>query len=336
MPDIALLREWTLAVAVLFISFAARGTVSAFLRKTDRRGKWALAGALGSSLSNLMYILGLYIFAELAPLNARVQAWLDSGIYVFAVILLLGMLRRAAMIAIEWSSARSSNSRTLQQGFIPLIRNVITLFVFFSGSIMVLKRFNYDVMSLLTALGVGSLAVGLAAKDTLANMISGFTLIIDRNLRPGDRINLGGSVGDVEEIGIRTTRLRTGEGNTLIVPNSELVNTKILNLSLPSREKSVSTSIRVPYEASFERVRAICLQLLEQVEKAHPTRAKWVNLAQVADGYLLVSIGFWVREMDDAGAALTDFHSRLLSRLEQEKIPLYCPPPSALTSGGKA
>ena len=327
-----LIREWALAAAVLFITLAARGAISTFLGKADREGKWALAGALAPSISNLIYILGLYIFSEIAPLNPRIQVWLDNGIYVVAVIFLLGMVRRAAMIGIEWSSARSSNSHTLQLGFIPLIRNVITIFVFIAGSIMVLKRFNYDVLSLLTALGVGSLAVGLAAKDTLANMISGFTLIIDRNLRPGDRINLGGSVGDVEEIGIRTTRLRTGDGNTLIVPNSELVNTKILNLSLPSREKSTSTTIRVPHDTSFERVKAICLDLISQIEKAHPSRGKWVNLTQVTDGYLLITIGFWLREMDDNGAALSDLHSRLLNQFKKEGISLYSPPASLSSS----
>jgi MscS family membrane protein len=326
MNDLITLREWALAVAALFIAAAATATVRASLRKMGRDRGWPLLSELAPPLSNLIYVIGLRVFAEVAPLSSKLDSWLDSFIYVIAVVIVLHIIRRAALVGIEWSSARSTNSRTLQQGFIPLLRNLITLFVFFTGAIMVLKRFNYDVMSLLTALGVGSLAVGLAAKETLSNMISGFTLIIDRNLRPGDRINLGGSVGDVEEIGLRSTRLKMGDGNTLIVPNSDLVNTKLLNLSMPSRESSCSSNFKVPYNVPFARIKAACTETLAQVEKCNQSRSKWINLSAVTDGYQSITVGFWLKEMDDQGAALTDFHEKLLARFEREQIPLYVPP----------
>jgi small-conductance mechanosensitive channel len=228
---------------------------------------------------------------------------------------------------VEWSALKTDQTETLRHGFIPLMRNVITLFAFFSGGIMILKHFNYDVMSLITALGVSSLAVGLAAKDTLSNMISGFILIIDQNLRPGDRVSLSGTVGDVAEIGLRSTHIRIGDGNTLIVPNSELVNTKILNLSMPTRAISCSTSIRIPIQYSFSKIREVCLDTLSEVSKAATDRSPAVNLASLSDGHQLIQIGFWVNEMNDVGTAMSDFNERLLSRLQKEGIPLVSPGP---------
>lgn len=327
------IKDWALATGALFLAAAANVTVRASLKKIGTNRGWPLLAELASSISSLLYVIGLRVFAELAPLSPKLDSWLDSGIYVVAVFIVLRILRRAAMVGIEWSSARSSNSNTLQQGFIPLLRNLITLFVFFTGAIMVLKRFNYDVMSLLTALGVGSLAVGLAAKETLSNMISGFTLIIDRNLRPGDRVNLGGSVGDVEEIGLRSTRINTGNGTTLIVPNSDMVNTKILNLSLPTRERTCSTSFGIPYSVQFARVRGICMEILAQVAKCNQARSKWVTLDSLANGFQSITVGFWLTDLDDQGPALTDFHEKLLTRLDNERIPLYVPAPVAITSG---
>jgi small-conductance mechanosensitive channel len=286
--------DWALALGVLI----ATGVVVAFVRTLLKRLKgrdsrrWAAVHELAPSLSNLIYIVGLHVFSEIAPLTPSLDKWLDNAIYVVAVLILLGLLRRADLIGIEWSSTRSESSRTLQLGFIPLMKNVITLFVFFSGAIMILKRFNYDVMSLLTALGVGSLAVGLAAKETLSNMISGFTLIIDGNLRPGDRINLGGTVGDVEEIGLRSTRMKMGDGNTLIVPNSELVNTKLLNLSMPNREVTCSSVIRVPYSVPFPKLKALCLDVLQQVEKIDHNSGKWVQITSLAEGFQTINVGF--------------------------------------------
>jgi MscS family membrane protein len=206
-----------------------------------------------------------------------------------------------------------------------LIRNLSTLFVFAMGGIMVLKHFGYDVMSLLAALGVGSLAVGLAAKEAISNMISGFVLIMDRNLRHGDRILLGGVTGDVEQIGLRSTRIRTGEGNTMIVPNFDLVNNRIVNLSDPSRASTCSTQIRVPYSASFEQVRQIAVGILRSIPQVNSAKDPWVNLSSLADGSQLITIGCWLREMDDSGAVLTALHQQLLASLKAAGISLIEP-----------
>jgi small-conductance mechanosensitive channel len=190
---------------------------------------------------------------------------------------------------------------------------------------MILKHFGYDVMSLLTALGVGSLAVGLAAKDTLSNMISGFILIIDQNLKPGDRVNLGGIIGDVQEIGLRSTKIRLGDGNTLIVPNADLVNTKIVNLSVPSRSTSCSVQVRLPYSVPFSKVRELSLNLLEKSEKVSQEKPRWVNLNSLSEGHQLIQIGFWVSEMNDCGSVISEFNEQLLGHLQNENIPLVAP-----------
>jgi small-conductance mechanosensitive channel len=326
-PDMNDLTEWLLGLGVLATTVLIATLARTLLRRVRNtgNGQWAWIGELAPALSNLIYIVGLRVFADTAPLSPKIAAWLDHCVYVLAVLIFLGLIRRAALLAVEWSTVRSSQSSTLQQGFIPMMKNVITLFVFFSGAIMILKHFGYDVMSLLTALGVGSLAVGLAAQPTLSNMISGFTLIIDRNLRPGDRISLAGSIGTVEEIGLRSTRIKLGDGNTLIVPNAELVNTRIMNLSMPSRETTCSTTIQVPYDVPFARIKDLCLEIVDQVEKANRGRGKWVNLAGLQGGYQTVQIGFWLVEMDDAGAAISDFNERLMKRLDQERIHLALP-----------
>jgi small-conductance mechanosensitive channel len=179
-------------------------------------------------------------------------------------------------------------------------------------------------MSLVAALGVSSLAVGLASKDTLSHMISGFILIIDRNLRPGDRINLGGTVGDLKEIGLRSTQIQLPDGTTMIVPNSELVNTRVLNLTLQSRNLLCTTQIRIPVSTPFKTVRSICLGILNQMDRAIIRGVKekptWVNLHSLAEGYQNIHIGFWVSELNSAASILSDFHEQLLVTLIEKQI----------------
>ena len=311
-------REWIIAGSVLFVSFLAAPAVREVLRKIGERKNFPYLTALAPTMAWLITILGLRIFGEIAPLSPKLTIWLEGTVYVLAVLIFLQIVRRSALIAVEWGLSRSHNSATLQLGFVPVLRNLITLFIFFMGAIMILKYFNYDVFSLLTALGVGSLAVGLAAKDTLSNMISGFMIILDRNLRPGDRVSISGLIGDVDEIGLRSTRIRTGDGNTLIVPNSDLVNSKIVNLSMPSRRGTCSVSFRIPYSFAFDRVKVLCLSTFNEIEKADRSSAPWINISNVLDGGQQIDVGFWLPEMDWAGDAKTEFLRRLEAKLSAE------------------
>lgn len=321
------LQQWTLAASAAILTVIAATVIRTLVQLASRRGRWSFIAQIRPFLTYLISIFGFRAFIDAVPLDSKVIHWLDDGAYILVVVTLLALTRHLVLVAIEWSASKSGPSLTLQQGFLPLFRNIVTLFAFMIGGIMVLKHFNYDVMSLVTALGVSSLAVGLAAKDTLSNMISGFTLIIDRNLTPGDRINLAGSIGEVEEIGLRSTRIRTGDGNTLIVPNAELVNTKILNLSAPTLSTVCSATIRVPYTVPFERIRALCLETVGQIEKASKDKGRWVNLINLSEGHQVIQTGFWVNHMDDQGAAQSDFNQRILERLRAEQIPLLSPAP---------
>lgn len=321
-----MLEEWLLAIFVLALSFALTALTQRLLKKLHLSKDWRVIGELAPSFCSLLYAVGLKLFLEIAPITGRLEVWLNAGIYILSVVFVLILTFRAAMLSLDWSVNRTGKANTLQQGFVPLVRNVITLFVFFMGGIMVLKHFNYDVMSLITALGVGSLAVGLAAKDTFSNMISGFILIIDQNLSPGDRINLGGNIGDVKEIGLRSTQILLPDGNTLIVPNSDLVNTKILNLSLPNPQITCTVQVRIPFSVTFARVKALCQVSAKNSEKINPSKPLSVSLLSLADGHQLIQIVFWIREFSSANASISDFNERLLENLRQEGITPVPPP----------
>ncbi len=323
-----ILKEWVLAICTVILTLVVASALGAFLRRWKGHKNLDSLSRLARPVSYLVYPLGFRVAMEVAPLHPKAELLAQHALYVAFVLAFLNLVRQAAMIAIEFSALKAPrNADSFQHGFVPLMRNMVTLIVFLMGGIMLLKYFGYDVMSLITALGVGSLAVGLAAKDTLSNMISGFTLIIDRNLRPGDKINLGGSIGVVDEIGLRSTRLNIRDGNVLIVPNQDLVNTKILNMTMEGPASACSTRFRVPIDVPFSRIKTICQEIHPQIAKAVPGKSGWVQLANINDGNQLITTGFWVVDSDMAGDALTDFHVRLVERLSRERIPLLGEPP---------
>jgi MscS family membrane protein len=322
--DISSFLEGWLQPTLIFIGTLVVLIFSRWLlARLGRKARLTLLGRLAPQASNLVLLFGLQMMIETAPIPAKAEAWSRAGIYVLGVFLVLGLVRRAALLGLEWGAVRApSGSITLQEGFVPLIRNLITLFVVLAGGIMILKHFGYDVLSLLTALGVGSLAVGLAAQPTLSNMISGFTLIIDRNLKPGDRITLAGQTGEVEEIGLRSTRIRTGNGKTLIVPNSELVNTRILNLSIPSRAVAATLQLRLAHGTPFPRIQEICREILSGLPRVLQTKGFGANLSALNELGLTVTVFFWVDDQDQEGITISEFHQKLIERMEREGLRL--------------
>ena len=323
-------KSWTLATLAFILFMLIAAVIKTLFKKVHQTQGWDIFHELAPFISNLIYLFGLRVFFAISPTPDQIEKWVSDLIFVVSVFIFFRMLQKTILSAAEWSISKSESSQTLRQGFLPLIKNITALFILFSGGIVILRHFNYDAMSLLTALGVGSLAVGLAAKETLSNMISGFTLIMDRNLRPGDEILANSVVGKVKEIGLRSTQILLVDGNTLIVPNCDLVNTKILNLTSPSLEKLCTLQFRIPLEASFQRVKAISLSILENHPAIKHSGAKTVSLQNLGDGNQLIQVSFWVNQRTDLLPTTSFFNETLLERLQLENIPLFIPPAGCL------
>jgi MscS family membrane protein len=118
------------------------------------------------------------------------------------------------------------------------------------------QNLGYSVSGLLGALGVGGLAMALAAKDTLANLFGGATILIDRPFRPGDWITLPGADGTVEEIGLRSTRIRTFAKTLVSIPNSNLANATVENHSLMPKRR-IKFTVGVTYSTTPDQMRTL-------------------------------------------------------------------------------
>jgi small-conductance mechanosensitive channel len=114
----------------------------------------------------------------------------------------------------------------------------------------------------------------------------------------------------------------------LIVPNSEFVNTKILNLSLPTNEGITSGELRVANSVPFQVVRQHCLAAMSEHSKVVRDHAPWVNLKSLADGQQVIQFGFWVLDAAESGGVLSDVQVALLERLRNASIELQPPVPT--------
>lgn len=143
----------------------------------------------------------------------------------------------------------------LDDQLVPLIRKTLKVFIVVIGIIFILQNNGINVTSLLAGLGLGGLAIALAAKDTLANFFGSITIFTDQPFQVGDLIKTSNAEGVVDEVGFRSTRLRTLYDSDLSVPNSILANTEIDNLGR-RRRRRLNTTLNLTYDTSPEQIEA--------------------------------------------------------------------------------
>lgn len=318
--------EILISVAVLLGSYLAARVVSFLIaRAFDRIAKRThttlddrLTAAFQRPLTWALFLIGAYAAAHRLALPPSTLCFIDSVLFAGAVLLLALALLQSFGLLLHWyvSQPRLAASSAIATEFGPLISKVGKVFIALVAVTVLLQHFGVNVQSLVVSLGVGSLAIGLAAQDTLANMFGGFTLMLDRPFRVGDRIRLAtGEVGDVEAIGMRATRIRTTDEMLLVVPNSALVKDRVINFNLPSRALTTRVDVDVAYGSDL----TLALRLLADAARAVPQvdrdREPAVAVQAFGDGSVVLALTFWVRDYLDQGTArsgvLTEIHERL-------------------------
>jgi small-conductance mechanosensitive channel len=316
----ALLGAWLLSQ--LFGRVLGRAAARTATDLDDR-----LVRALQRPFAQVLFLAGAYLALHRLPAAPLWHERFDAVLFVAFVLALAVALVRAYVILVDWYSARSHlREAGLTAGFGPLLSRVGRAFIAVVAVITILQRFGVNVASLVVSLGVGSLALGLAAQDTLSNMFAGFTLMLDRPFRVGDRIQLAsGEVGDVEAIGMRATRLRTPDETVLVVPNSMLVKDRLVNQSHPTRR--IVTRVDVPVAQGSDlgvvkRLLADAAAACGTVDTDVPPAAL---ISRLADGAVVFTLVFRARDYAEQALAKSEVLEQVERRLAQAGIEIAWP-----------
>ncbi len=210
--------------------------------------------------------------------------------------------------------------------FLILAKRIIVMVVLVITLVAVLDHFNIDVKGLLAVLGVTSLAFALAAQDTLSNMISGFVLMIDRPFRIGDRVKLAsGEIGDVYEIGLRSTKFLTFDNTLIIVPNAELGKSKVTNFSYPDPKLGTRIEVEVALGSDTDKVKKTLVEVATNqplILKPPDPQAFLTGLSDRGLKFLLV---YKVASYNDEFKTQENLRCEIEKRFKQEKIELALP-----------
>jgi MscS family membrane protein len=280
------------------------------------------------SISLMLIVLGLYLAIRSLPLHEKFAVVLSGILYITLVIILFNLLYHVFGELLKWiiGSRQDGSEATLSRQMMPMVEKLIMLLLMGTALIVILKHFNYDIFSLVTALGIGSLAIGMAAKDTLAHMISGFTLMLDRPFDIGDRIKLSnGQIGDVIDIGLRSTKIQGLDTTVMIIPNSDLCNSTVINLVRPTSVIQGRINVGVAYGSDVERVKQLLLELADANAEVVKTPVPEVLFTAFGDSALNMLFIFWVNEPGRLASVTDQLNCSILRSFRENNIEIPYP-----------
>jgi MscS family membrane protein len=312
------------------LALASRGLEGRLEKGTRNLGS-GIAGALARSLGPLGLAMGIKASLLFLELHPAAQQTLHSVASVF-VVLAIGwiafcLMEVPTLLYQQWS--RKQNSK-LTQMLLPILRTSLRVTVAVLTIVQVAQVVSdKPVSSILAGLGIGGLAFALAAQDSLKHLFGSAVIFADRPFEVGDRLVVDGHDGTVEEVGFRSTRIRTLEGHLVTVPNGDLVNKSIRNVSKRTHIRRI-LNLTLTYDTpppKVERAKAIVLELLANHDGMHPDFPPRVYFNEFnADSLNLFAI-YWYHPAD--WWAYNDFSEKfnleVLRRFSEEGIDFAFP-----------
>jgi small-conductance mechanosensitive channel len=236
-------------------------TLRAWTDRTNSRPALILADALRGSTIIWALIGAVHLAIQSAELPPRLAAYEPKTLAFLWILSLTVMGVRLAGNIVRYYGDQVPGALPVTT----LTRTLAELAVLLLGIVGLLSSVGFDIKPILTALGVGGLAVALALQDTLSNLFAGFYVAVARQVRLGDYIKLNtGEEGYVTDIGWRSTTVRALANNMILIPNAKLAQANVTNYYLPEKRMSANVQVTVSHETDADRVEAVLLEVAQQ------------------------------------------------------------------------
>jgi MscS family membrane protein len=238
-----------------FITTAIFKVLKHFASKTETTLDDKLFPALESPTKGLIFVVGTLMAFKVLKLPESVDATIGYTYKIaFPAVIFWGII--CAMDAIVEHLGEVAKEKGMGiAAFLPLIKKTVIGVFIILAALTIIQSFGYDVKTFIAGLGIGGLAFALAAQDTIANLFGSFVVAIDQPFKVGENVRIGQNEGTVEDIGMRSTKLRTPNRTLIAIPNRTVANEAIVNLSrMPQRR--VDQVLGVSYDANEEKLTA--------------------------------------------------------------------------------
>lgn len=295
------LLAWALGAASFFIIWAAlvlaRRALCHRLRKlADRRQSHVLDVAdriLGATKSWFLFLIAAFIGSRFWVLPKPVDMVLVKGAIIVFVLQVGMWILTAALVLIEAKREEELKENRSAVAAMDMLSFVARAVVWSLALLLILDNLGVNITALVAGLGVGGIAVALAAQNILGDLFASLSIVLDKPFVVGDFLIIGEHLGNVEKVGIKTTRLRSLSGEQLIFSNNDLLGSRIRNYGRMF-ERRVVFSLGVTYQTSAEQLKLIPKIIREAVETQNKVRFDRAHFQKYGDFALVFEAVYYV------------------------------------------
>lgn len=336
--------DWTVALGIMVAAVIAGKAVywifANLVRQLTSRTKTKLDDLVLDMVEEpavfVLSVAGIWYAFTTLQLPELATRWIGNLVQLTIVLSAAWLLSRLLdAIYQEYLVPITSKTETdLDDQLLPILRKGTKITIWTVGVIVALNNAGYDVGALIAGLGIGGLALAMAAKDTVSNIFGGFTIFTDRPFKLNDRIKVAGFDGVIKEIGVRSTRLETLEGRIVTIPNSRFSDTPVENVSLEPSRKVVS-NLGLTYDTTPEQMKE-AMAILKQVAADNPEVQDNVvtSFSEFGASALNVLFMYYIVKGADIFQVQNDVNLEILTRFAAAKLDFAFPTQTIYTRAG--
>lgn len=322
----------------LAVGWIVQKIISVSLRRAAQKTATKWDDIIIRSLRGVVFVWfllsGIEIALQTVSLPPGAAHPLHKGISILAIFsVVLFFVRLASGIVGHYLDRQTAVPTSF-------IRHLSAALIYVIGFLIILDFLGISITPILTALGVGGLAVSLALQDTLSNLFAGLHILLTKKIRPGDYIRLqSGEEGFVADITWRDVTVRALANNLIIIPNSKLATSIVTNFHLPDNELSVLVEVGVSYDSDLRRVEAVTREVAAEVMKETaggvPEFDPFIRYHTFGDSSIRFSVILRGREYVDQYRIKHEFVKKLHERFKAEGIEIPFPIRTVRLQGGE-
>jgi len=316
-------------ITLKILAFVIEKTVLRITRKTKTDLDDKIVEAIRKPAIAIFIALGIYFSTISLQLSNKWNSVINKILLSAGIIILTVIAVRiiSAIISVWGEKWAKKTKSTVDDRLLPIISKTSKVAVWMIGLIIILKTWGIDVTGIVAGLGVAGIAIGFAVKDSLANIFGGVQLILDKAIKVGDKIELDtGEIGIVQDIGLRSTKLKTYNHELILVPNGRLANAKVKNYTLPDTMSRVVVPFGVEYGTKIENVQNLILKkVVPKIKNALKDPAPAVEFVEMGQFSLNFKCKVWVDDYTQAYSTKLELTKRIYDELSKAGVNIPFP-----------
>lgn len=286
-------------------NFVARYIIK-FLKKISERYKFKGLALMVDSLErpfrNLFLYTGIYFALSIFPLNSQISLFIYRVFRTFIIITITQCLLNlvtAYSVVLSDNLIFKEEKPLISKTLFPLLSKILKVLIIVLAIVAIASEFDFkQLTSILAGVGIGGAAIALASQDLIKNFFGGFIVITDRSFDVGDYINIDSTEGTVEELGLRSTKIRTLGQELVVVPNSKFTSGAVMNYTKRSQRR-VSFRVGATYDTSSQKLK-ILIDKIKIMLDSH-SMVKQDSVIVKFDNFGSSSLDIWVQCMVNTG-----------------------------------